>query len=44
MKSKKMKDVSASVLLEANELSRSRMEKAIPEFLQEMRKKGKIKL
>lgn len=41
---KKMKDVSASVLLEANELSRSRMEKAIPEFLQEMRKKGKIKL
>ena len=41
---KKMKDVSASVLLEANELSRSRMEKAIPGFLQEMRKKGKVKL
>ena len=41
---KKMKDVSASVLLEANELSRTRIEKAIPEFLQEMQKKGKLNL
>ena len=36
----KMKKVSAEILLEANELSRQRMEKAVPVFLEQLKKKG----
>ena len=36
----KMKKVSAEILLEANELSRQRMEKAAPAFLEQLQKKG----
>ena len=36
----KMKKVSAEILLEANELSRQRMEKAVPAFLEQLKKKG----
>ena len=36
----KMKKVSAEILLEANELSRQRMEKAVPAFLEQVKKKG----
>ena len=36
----KMKTVSADILLEANELSRQRMEKAVPAFLEQLKKKG----
>lgn len=37
---KKMRTVSAPILLEANELSRKRLEKAVPEFMEMLRKKG----
>ena len=36
----KMKKVSAEILLEANELSRQRLEKAVPAFLEQVKKKG----
>jgi hypothetical protein len=39
---RKMREKSASVLLEANELSRKKMEKAALEFLEDLRKKGKL--
>ena len=37
---KKMRAVSAPILLEANELSRRRIEKAVPGFMEMLRKKG----
>ena len=40
---RKIREKSADVLLEANELSRKRLKKAVPEFLDDLRKKGKLK-
>lgn len=40
---KKMREVSAGVLLEANQLARKRMEKEVPAFLEDLKKKGKLK-
>ena len=38
----KMREKSADILIEANKLSQKRLEAALPEFVQEMRKKGKF--
>ena len=40
---KKMRERSADILMEANEFTTMKMQKAIPEFLKEMQKKGKLK-
>jgi hypothetical protein len=40
---KKMRSVSSSVLLEANELARRRLEAGVPRFLEELKKKGEKK-
>lgn len=40
---KKMRSVSAPILLEANELARKRLEAGVPVFLEDLKKKGKLK-
>ena len=40
---KKMRERSADILMEANAFTTMKMQKAIPEFLKEMQKKGKLK-
>ena len=40
---KKMRRVSAEILMEANELSVNKMKAGVPKFLKEMKKKGKLK-
>ena len=40
----KMRSISPAVLLEANELSRKRLQTEVPNFLQELKKKGLLDL
>ena len=40
---RKMKTVSADILLESNELAKKRMEAEIPNFFKELKEKGKLK-
>ena len=40
---KKMRSVSGAILVEANELSRRRLEAGVPKFLEELKKKGRLK-